>query len=373
MGVASLIGEYANLAWLSYKTPIDVIFVGTSAMAKVWHFPCFAGNPYHTEMFRGLNSAGIEPEAIRGGLKPLLKKALHGEGDILHLHWVHGPATSSTAFRAILRVVLFVFAILIWRLRGKKVVWTVHNLANHEKQRLWLDRWNSLVVAWLAHVVLVHGETARSIVARTFRLPEAKVRVVFHGNYATTVDAQYLDYRHEGIRFLFFGLIRSYKGIPDLVSAFQRLEGNHQLHIVGMIKDEALRREIETIASDDSRISLKFTYVSNDDLAELLAWCDVVVLPFREILTSGSLLMALTAGRPVVIPHAGVLTEYATNRCAFFYDPSSPDGLFGALRTATETEDIGKKAAAARERALDFDWTAIGVHLAHIYQGVTKG
>src|SRR5690606_10250440 len=44
-------------------------------------------------------------------------------------------------------------------------------------------------------------------------------------------------------------------------------------------------------------------------VADFFAASDVVVLPFRNILNSGSLILALSFNRPVVAPAIGSLTE----------------------------------------------------------------
>ena len=73
---------------------------------------------------------------------------------------------------------------------------------------------------------------------------------------------------------------------------------------------------------------------------------DVVVLPFREILTSGSTLLAMSFGRPVVVPRMGGLVDVVSNGCGFTYDPELTDGLSIALHKCVECdlEEMGKVA-----------------------------
>lgn len=320
-------------------------------------------------MCRGAEAHGYCAGFIDGGLLRLAKHAVFGEGDVIHLHWISSAVTFESLMGAWLRLAVFHSSLLIWRLRGKKILWTVHNLINHEKRRAWLDQTNSMLVARLAHHLLVHGESARPIVARAFRVSEKKIHVVHHGNYDGIVTPQELDTEHEGVRFLFFGMIRPYKGVPDLMRAFRQVDGVHRLHIAGQVVGEKLEREITAESAKDGRISQEFAFTTDKELARLLAWADVVVLPFRDILTSGSLLMALTAGRPVVAPRIGLIPEYADEASAFFYNPADSEGLVSAMRRASVATDLPLKARAARQRALNFRWEDIGAQLAEIYRG----
>ena len=55
-------------------------------------------------------------------------------------------------------------------------------------------------------------------------------------------------------------------------------------------------------------------YVPHDDVPLYFAAADVVVLPFRKVTTSGSALLALSLGRPVVAPRLGALRDPAGER-----------------------------------------------------------
>ena len=287
---------------------------------------------------------------------------------ILHLHWVHGPVIGPGILRTTVRLMLFWASLFVWLLRGKKIVWTVHNLLNHERCRPWLDRANSKFVAKLSSIVLVHGDAAVPIVRDMYSISETKLRVIHHGNYAHVLQAHSLIIDHKQRRFLFFGMIRPYKGVLELVRAFGSLSGCARLYIAGQVLDSGLQQELEDLVDMDDRVTIDPNFISNDELKRLLDWCDVVVLPFRDILTSGSLLMALTAGRPVIIPRAGLVTEYANEDCAFFYDQNDRQGLQHALQRALNCNDLKKMADAAMARSKDFDWVDIGAKLANVYR-----
>ena len=59
---------------------------------------------------------------------------------------------------------------------------------------------------------------------------------------------------------------------------------------------------------------------------------DAVVLPYKDVLTSGSAILAMTFGQPVIAPAIGCLPESLGAEGTILYDPSTPDGLERALR-----------------------------------------
>ena len=341
---------------------------------RILHYPDYSrDNPYQSLMFRELREQGCEVEAFGGRTRPVLERALKDDAQILHLHWISNQVVSASLVRSLGIMLGFYAALVAWRARGGKIVWTVHNLGNHERRRLWLDRLHARIIARLAHRVLVHGESARGLAARALAIPERRISVVHHGNYAGAFEPAPVDRAHEGRRFLFFGQIRAYKGVPDLIRAFRALEGPHALRIAGRVDGDGLAQEIEAASAGDPRIRLDLSFVSDDELAEALAWSDVVALPYRDIFTSGSLLMALTAGRPVVAPDRGLIPEYMGEGAGYLYDPGAADGLSRALRQAADDPALAEKAEAALRRADRFGWNAVGAELLAVYEALCPG
>ena len=174
-----------------------------------------------------------------------------------------------------------------------------------------------------------------------------------------------------GCHFLYFGLVRPYKGVLDLLGQYAALPLPGSLTVVGDPQGAAMRQAVEAAAAGDSRIVLHLGYLEEEDLARLIHAADVVVLPFHEVFTSGSLVMALTMGKPVVLPRVGLLPEYVDDDCAFFYLPGKVDGLAVALcrSAACDRTVLRRMGLVAAQRAQALDWSRIAEGIARVYRG----
>jgi hypothetical protein len=80
---------------------------------------------------------------------------------------------------------------------------------------------------------------------------------------------------------------------------------------MGMRQDKALSAEIESAAKHKSHINLDLRsgLIPDTELEAAIDWSDAVVLPYRDILNSGSAIFALSRSRPVLAPRLGSLIE----------------------------------------------------------------
>jgi glycosyltransferase involved in cell wall biosynthesis len=141
----------------------------------------------------------------------------------------------------------------------------------------------------------------------------------------------------DAVLFVFCGLIREYKGIPDLLEAFYALPTHLPAHLIiaGECNGSSLHGLILGAAGSDPRVTYLPGYLTDADLSSYLRAADYVCLPFRRLTTSSSVMLALSHGRPVIAPLLGDLVHLPVV-CGYLYDPGSPDNLRKALFAAAE-------------------------------------
>jgi len=326
-------------------------------------------NPYLRCLREALAHHDVDVEVV-GSPWRFFVAALHSRPDVLHLHWVHPH--SRNASLTLVKFCLVQAAIWLFAMRGVRIVWTIHNLESHEKRYLRLDRLNSRLVARQVDAALVHARPQIELVCSALDLPPSKVHHVPHGNYVGCVPDP-VPRPHGGparitTHFLYFGLIRPYKGVLELIEAFRHLQGAVVLTVAGRPQGDGMKEAVESAAKTDPRIRLRLEYLTEEELAALIAECDVVVLPFTEIFTSGSLVMAITCAKPVIVPDSASLREYVDESCAFMFRAQQPDALRQVLERAHDSDRLEEMGTSARRMALAFDWGQIAGTVADIYR-----
>jgi glycosyltransferase involved in cell wall biosynthesis len=329
-----------------------------------------AGNPYCDLLYRGVAETGTRV-VDRAELSLAWVVRNRRSVQVLHIHWpelyYRGPGGRVTARSA----AGFLAALLAARALGYRIVWTVHNALPHEG-RSHGDRALRWVLFRTARLV-VHAESARRVLPHGGR----DAAVVPHGHYIDVypraVDREQAR-RRLGLAetetvFLVFGQIRAYKGIPDLLAAFAALDvPGVRLVIAGGAVDSMLAASVRREAARDPRVVAHLAHVADEDVQGFFEAADWVVLPYRDVLTSGSALLALSCGRPVIAPRRGCLAELGEGEGMLAYDPDVPGALGVALAQATRIDAVAwrPRALAAARRA---DWGDIARAYERIFVG----
>ena len=298
--------------------------------------------------------------------------------DVLHLNWLHHFYKADDLTSAVKRYTRFAENLLFARSLGYRIIWTVHNLFPHERPYPELDRLANLTVSQVAHEVIAHCEYAADLMRKMYFRTE-NLYVIPHGHYIDLFPNEVsrrearkqLQLPEQAFVYLFFGNARVYKGIERLIEAFRKVAEEDAL-LVLMLRlsvNPHYVDEIKAITAQDKRIRI-FTsaYFANEDFQIYLNASDVAVLPFSEVLTSGSAIAALSFAKPVILPRFGCLPELIDETIGLLYDPQDARGLEDAL-IEIRNRDLNAAGRAALEHAKSLDWNRIASRLEKIYGG----
>jgi beta-1,4-mannosyltransferase len=196
---------------------------------------------------------------------------------------------------------------------GHKVVWVAHNIVPHQRDGRRFRLGTMLFLRLIDGLVFL-SETSRSSFARAYpRLRDTPAIVIAHGDYRpcavrpVTAARPVVD---RPVRIAFIGQVNRYKA-PDVLArrVAALLAGRAELTIAGSCEDASLAAELAAIAADCTRVRLDLRYLSAAEIEEVTDRADVVILPYRDILNSGSALLALSRARPIIAPRLGSLIE----------------------------------------------------------------
>ena len=279
------------------------------------------------------------------------RRALLGRFDVFHLHWPEVRLRGRTPVRSVLRWAAFGALLLRIRLGRKALVRTLHNVAPHDPlppvPRALLARCERWTTLWIA------------LSDQTPAPAEGPVVVAPHGHYRDWFRDRPRGQPVPG-RVLHVGLLRRYKGIDALLSAFMLVPGDElELRVVGEVIDAGVAEEVRAASRSDARISFRPGYLPDDDLVAEITASELVVLPFGAVSNSGSLLLALSLDRPVLVP-SGPMTD----RLASEVGPGWVHTYDGAL-APRDLEDALASVRSPRGRSRpdlsEREWGPIGV------------
>ena len=110
-----------------------------------------------------------------------------------------------------------------------------------------------------------------------------------------------------------------------------------RLFIVGEICDVALRAEIQKCALNDSRITIVNQYISENETQLYMRSADFGILPFREILHSGTAMLFSSFDCPIIVPNLGWFPEiFEHHNIGIMYDHASANGMTNALELSLD-------------------------------------
>lgn len=357
----------------------------------VWITASSKRNPYMALLTEHLRRRGLDVEA---GVEPqgtIATRALtRGLPDILHLHWLNifflrnDPTPLESALTGgWMTGSLGLFSAA--QSSGTRIVWTAHNLGNHENRMKWADAYFHREIARMADGIIAHSRHAKSKVVEEFDLQNPdKIDVIPHGNYLSTYPNEIsanearreLGLPQDVPVLLFVGLIRPYKNVPRLVETFSTEfpDAEARLVVAGSASSDALERNVRDAAATDPRVQLHLEYIPDEDLQIYLNAADAVVLPYRDILTSGSAVLAMSFGRPIVAPNIGTIRDVVEEEGGYLYDADRPDGLAGALERTLEADPDEREAIGRRnlERAQGWDWPGVARQTHELYERVVR-
>jgi len=253
------------------------------------------------------------------------QKAFFGRYDILHIHWPEVMLSDRSAVLSLLTTIAFLLLMQWMKLRGTRVVWTVHDLRSHKfvlknavqqkiEQWYWdkfnhrLDAIIALSNASLEGAIKHHPVLAKK---QHFVIPHGHYKDIYPDTISREQARKKLSIPEDELLISYFGQVRPYKNVPHLVKTFLSLDdNNYRLLIAGNPATRELKGEIESIAEKNSeQITTILKFIPDEEVQDIFRASDLVVIPYKDILNSGSAILSLSFDTPVLVPEKGSIIE----------------------------------------------------------------
>jgi beta-1,4-mannosyltransferase len=337
-------------------------------------------NPYQTLLAEALEQTGVRvffPIGYRR-IFPIFRALKQDSTSVLHLHWVNPYLKGTTWTERFIYSLKFLIDILLVRLTGVKVVWTIHNRLSHEAQFPRLELWTLRHLVKLVDRIIVHQQASKQELADLYQFEPDKAIVIPHGHYRSVypgaIDSAearvILGLPPTGKLYLNLGMLRPYKGIERLLQTWRNhpeVTANHSLLIAGKPLDPQFGEYLAQQVADTKGAILHPGFIEDHQIPLYFSAADVVVLPFEKILTSGSLLLAMSYAKPIIAPRSPTVIETMGDATTLLYDPENEQGLLQSIQTSLYI-DIKMICQQMLQECDRLDWTDIGVRTEQIYR-----
>ncbi len=287
--------------------------------------------PGRTQFDTGSPPPRFTAEAILDSINPLSwlragRRIAEIAPDLVIVHWWHpffGLCLGTTVR-------------LARRRSRSRIIFICHNVMPHEPFP-WARRLTRFALA-PGDAWLVHSETDRrdleslNLRGQTLLVPQPPGQ-----GFGAPIDKEQAKRRLglSGNTLLFFGLIRSYKGLPRLLEAMPLVlqQVNCTLLVVGEFyegKDRCLSLISDLGLASHVRVIDRF--VPDDEVSLYFSAADLVVLPYESATQSAIVPIAYAFERPVVATRVGGLPEAVRDgETGLLVEPRNPAALAAAI------------------------------------------
>ncbi|HEY0157733.1 MAG TPA: glycosyltransferase [Thermoanaerobaculia bacterium] len=240
----------------------------------------------------------------------------------------------------------------------------MHDLRDHSGRFVLLGRAITRFLLKRADAVITHCDGVLPPAANAVTIPHGHYIGWYENRVGRAEARRLLGVGEREFVFLFLGWIRRYKGVTELVDAFQQLEGARLL-IAGTVPERRLLRWLQRRAGRS--VTVVPRAIADDEVQLYMNTCDAVVLPYRRSLTSGAAVLAMSFARPCIAPRIGRFGQMLDERGAFLYEPG---GLLETMRSAIQRRadlPVMGEYNLARARAAQWDWDGIAARTLEVY------
>ena len=258
------------------------------------------------------------------GYKEVKKKSSKQifSADVYHINWFDQSKDVISFFKRL-------YFLLMLKIKGKRIVWTIHNVQSHIKTPFY-NRFLFKLLVKLSNVI--HIMCKETIAVAHLERYADKVKLIPHGDYYGSYPESDFDVRHHyGIEsdkpiFLFMGAVQPYKNIEVLVKAFNKAfaekENSPALLICGKVTPESYLDSINKIVDGSKNIFFDPQFIPDEKLSAYIKAATVLVAPYsyRSSLISGTIPLAFSYGKTILCPDIPCVKDIvAESDCMYDY------------------------------------------------------
>lgn len=207
--------------------------------------------------------------------------------------------------------------IFLFKLFGKKVLFTVHDGVLHQGEKNFLTQGLNNFRLKKASTLIFLTSFVKNLVKEELRIDKKSV-IIPH----PIIENNFIDFdkRKETTKnILFLGRIDQYKGVELLMESVLTIKNDFDKLII------AGKSQYNVNYISDSKIEIIDKYLSEKEMGELLTWANVLVLPYTEATQSGVIALGIYAELLMVCSKVGGFREQLNSDECLWCEPNLND------------------------------------------------
>ena len=301
-----------------------------------------------------------------------IREGLRCKASILHAQWWSLPLAP-----------IYLCFCVIFKLRRKPVVFTIHNVMSHERSPIFFLI--SKLLFFFGDHFIVHSKLNKQQLINQFGIHPDSISQIPHGPLNLQINSNadpdairaQMGFTPEHKVILLFGAIRPYKGVDTAISAFSRVARQFpeaRLLIVGklwqswtpyksMIRQYGIEEQVVT----------HLGYIPSADVHRYFLACDLVILPYHHFDSqSGVGGTAISFRKPMIVSQTGGLPDLVLDHRAKI-PPNDPMALANSIIRCLEDPGLLMKLVKDADTIADIlSWKGIAKQTIQVYESLIR-
>tara|TARA_B100001564_G_scaffold316767_1_gene292329 strand:- start:277 stop:1467 length:1191 start_codon:yes stop_codon:yes gene_type:complete len=319
----------------------------------LFYYPIAQGNPFQAIYYSEFLSNGSLPIGVKD-IEEITSYRLP-INSFLHLHWLGGVIgnTENTEV-AESKIESFISKIKRIKSNGVKIIWTVHNILPHDSKLKKAQIKLRVELIKIADIIHLMNDETIALAEPFFEIPLKKVISIPHPSYrkyypsiVSKEESRFqLSIPQNSKVYLFFGSIQAYKGLEDLLNAFEKLQQknpNIYLLIAGKVVNKSYFSALRSRININMNILLVDARISTEHVQYYFKAADYCVCPYRISLNSGVAHLSHTFNTPVIAPNIGGFKSLLNTGGGLMYDNGNIDDLYRVMKKSLKVNFTEKE------------------------------
>lgn len=287
---------------------------------------------------------------------------------IIHVHWLY-------VFPLSFVMKLFYF---LCRSLGIKIIWEMHDIIDHKNSdkdirdaKWFYEHSDAVILHSQSDLHRVKEMLATNMNKEYIVVPHGNFNGLYENKISKKEARKKLDLSENNKVILCFGSIRENRGYEYLLEAAKNMKDTIVI-VAGRAEHKTVHKKLVDYEKKMLNLRLFVKWIPDKELQWYFNACDIVVLPYTHITTSGVVPTAYAFSRPVVTTTIGGIKDIVNENTGLLVPPGNAEALRMAIERIfnMDYEAMGRYAYDYADK--EFSWELNANKIKSLYESITE-